>query len=301
MDMALFNDATEVVWKVADHLHDRGLAGVPPRRRFVHDADEAHRLCLEGTAPVLGMSLDDVLDCVLSDHPNAADVAAFAGVHRGFLSLMADPAIDSVAELRGKKVAVDTYSGYASALFDILKSAGLDHRHDVMVTLAGATNLRFEKLIEGRFSATLLGSPFDILAEAQGFKRLVRVLDLLKAYQGVVFAARRSWLDRHAEEARALLACFHLALGWAMDRDNRPAVRALLGKALSIGVEDGCLDAIVDRLFGAGTEFQPNGVIAGGAMDQVLRLFATYRTRDLAGFDKARLIDVRFGVAAPRT
>ena len=295
MKLALFNDATEIVWKVADRLHEQGLIEAPPHRQFVHDADEAHRYCLEGVVPIVGMSLDDVVDCVLSGHPAAANVTAFSGVHRGFLSLMGAAPTSEIADLRGKTIAVDTYSGYASALFEVLKRGGLDYRHDVAVMLAGATDLRFRKLVDGEFSATLLGAPFDILAEEKGFKRLARILDVLGAYQGIVFAAQRSWLDDHPDEARTFLSVFRTALAWAMDQNNRPALQVLLSKALSMAEGDKNLDLVADRLFGADTDFEPKGVIAAADVDQVLKLFAMYRPSDLAGLDKARLIDGRFG------
>jgi ABC-type nitrate/sulfonate/bicarbonate transport system substrate-binding protein len=294
IEIALFNDATEIVWRLADHLAAVGVGSPPPRRRFVRDADEAHRLSLDGTVPVVGMSLDDVVDCALSDHPNSGEITAFFGVHRGFLSVMAQPDITALAALRGRSIAVDTYSGYASALFQMLADVGIDYRHDLTVDLAGATNLRFEKLLRGEFGATLLGTPFDLLAAAQGFQALATVLDALGGYQAVVFAAHRSWLDRHDATARALTSTFGTTLAWARTAGNRQALRPLLRAGLPEGTPDPILERIADRLFGPASEFCPDGAIARRDAAVVLALFAKYRGVDLAGFDLGRVIDQRY-------
>lgn len=176
-EVALFRDATEALFSLADRRRasDPSAPWVP-RRRFVVDADEAHRIAFEGPSPIVGMSLDDLLECSRSGHPNAGELAAFLGVHRGFLHLMASPGIGSIAALRGRRVAVDTDTGYASALFEMLRRTGLERRRDFEVVYAGATNLRYEKLLRGEFDATLLGAPFIRLAMRQGYPSLGTVI-----------------------------------------------------------------------------------------------------------------------------
>lgn len=107
---------------------------------------------------------------------------------------MARPEIKSVADLKGKRIAVDTDTGYASALFEILRRNGLERGRDFEVVYAGATNLRYDKLLRSEFDATLLGAPFTRLAMRQGYNSLGTVIDALGGYQAVVLAARRPWL-----------------------------------------------------------------------------------------------------------
>jgi len=291
--LALFQDATEIVWRVADYLSAHGLGPLPPERYFVRDAEEVHRLALEGTVPVVGMSLDDVLDCARSGHRNASQITAFYGVHRGFLSLLAQPEVADVAALKGRTVGVDTLSGYASALFEMLARQAIDYKTDLTVTLAGATNLRYDKLMRREFEGTLLGAPYDLLAAAQGCRSLAHVLQELGGYQGVVFAAHRGWLDSHMAEAQNLVGTFSNALAWAQAPAHRRAVAQVVQEGLPAAPSLEVLGAIVERLFGGDSDFNPGGSIARRDAEVVRDLFSTYREVDLSDLDLSSVIDTR--------
>src|SRR5579871_966224 len=115
---------------------------------------------------------------------------AFLGSDDSFLSLVAIPDISSVSELRGRPVSVDAATtGYAFVLFDLLAEAGLES-HEYTVVKVGGMAQRFGDLCRKGHAATMLSSPYDILAEQQGLRVLARVE---KPYQGNVAAARRDW------------------------------------------------------------------------------------------------------------
>jgi ABC-type nitrate/sulfonate/bicarbonate transport system substrate-binding protein len=289
--IAQFKDATEFVWLVSDYLFSLGLGPAPPQRQFVGDADEAHRLALSGAVPVVGMSFDDVLTCSLADHENAGQVTSFYGVHRGFLSLCAETGL---TDLRGKTIAVDTYTGYASALFEMLARRGLDFERDVHVVLAGATNLRYEKLLARDFSATLLGSPFDLLAAEQGFRSLAGVLDCLGGYQAVVLSAHRSWLEANGTAATSLTRAFENARGWAARPENRSTLLSVLAQGLPTATNESTVAAVADRLFGTNSEFCPRGSLSSRDLAEVVRLYAKYRKADLGSFEAAQLVHPGF-------
>lgn len=254
-ETALFRDATELLFALAEgrRTGERTAPPVPPRH-FVRDADEAHRIALEGPAPIVGMSLDDLLDCARMDHPAAGDLAAFFAVHRGFLTLMAPPGIARLTDLRGRRVAVDTDTGYASALFAILRREGLERGRDYEVVYAGATNLRFQKLVDGAFDATLLGAPFTRLAEARGFVPLRSVIDAMGGYQAIVLCARRPWLAGHGAAARAVADSLSQTLAWARSPENRARRDALMGELLP-GCPATVRTAILEDLFGRKSQF----------------------------------------------
>lgn len=254
-EVALFRDATELLFALAEGRRAGETAAPPaPPRHFVKDADEAHRIALEGPAPIVGMSLDDLLDCALMDHPAAGELAAFFAVHRGFLTLMAAPGIARVTDLRGRRVAVDTDTGYASALFEILRREGLERGRDYDVVHAGATNLRFQKLVDGAFDATLLGAPFTRLAEARGFVPLRSVIDAMGGYQAIVLCARRPWLAGHGAEARAVGESLSQTLDWARRPENRARRDALMGDLLP-GCSASVRAGILEDLFGPQSQF----------------------------------------------
>ncbi len=288
--MALFRDATEVLFAVAERR--RALdpkAPWIPRRYFVKDADEAHRIAFEGPNPIVGMSLDDLIECSRSSHPNAGQLVAFAGVHRGFLHLMAAPAIKSIADLKGKRIAVDTDTGYASALFEILRRKGLERGRDFEVVYAGATNLRYEKLLRGEFDATLLGAPFTRLAMRQDYRSLGTVIDALGGYQAIVLVARRPWLAENEERACAVAACLSETFKWASLPENRERVEAYMGEILG-GLDAPAAREVVQDLFGSKSEFLSDGRMRDTDAQVVINLFNASRGTALTEETVARLM-----------
>ncbi|MEW6258062.1 MAG: hypothetical protein AB1592_19075 [Pseudomonadota bacterium] len=248
--VALFRDATETLFALAEGRRaNEPDAPLVPQRHFVRDADEAHRIALEGPDPIVGMSLDDLLVCRRMSHPAASELVAFCAVHRGFLRLMSAPGLTRIADLRGRRIAVDTDTGYAAALFEILRREGLARGRDYEVVYAGATNVRFQKLVAGGFDATLLGTPFSRLAQARGFNALGRVVDALGGYQAIVLCGRRSWLDAHMAQADAVALCLTQTLAWARAAAHQGCRDALLRETLP-GCPAPVLQAIADDLFG---------------------------------------------------
>lgn len=302
--VALFRDATEILFSLAEQRHaDDPSAPEAPRRRFVKDADEAHVIAFEGPEPLVAMSLDDVLDCRRASHPGASDLVILSGIHRGFLSLAARPGIGAPAALKGRRVAVDTDTGYASALFQILRNAGLERDRDYEVVYAGATNLRFEKLLAGDFDATLLGAPYTDLAQQAGFGMIGKVADALGGYQAIVLAARRPWLNRNEEAARRTVETVMETLAFARSPSNRPR-RAHMVQASLPGLDGQTADAVADGLFGPRSDFLMDGRMRDADIQVVIDLFNRSRGARLALADVHQLMDTRLlppAEAAPIT
>lgn len=272
-DVALFRDATEVLFALAEARHRRHPAACPaPSRHFVKDADEAHRIALGGPQPIVGMSLDDLLDCATAGDPHSAELVALCGVHRGFLELMARPGVREIADLKGSRIAIDTETGYARGLLHVLRQHGLERDRDFEIVYAGATNLRYEKLIAGGFDATLLGAPFTSLAAQDGYRSLGRLADALGGYQAIVLVAHRPWLAGNAAAAQAVRACICQTLAWACDAAHRPEVLDILAALLPAGHE-ACVEAVADDMFGAHTDFLRDGVMQQADVDAVVALF----------------------------
>jgi ABC-type amino acid transport substrate-binding protein len=298
-EVAMFRDATEVLFAVAERrrVSDPGAPWVP-RRHFVKDADEAHRIAFEGPNPIVGMSLDDLIECSRTSHPNAGQLVAFSGVHRGFLHLMATPEIKSVADLKGKRIAVDTDTGYASALFEILRRNGLKRGRDSEVVYAGATNLRYEKLLRGEFDATLLGAPFTRLAMRQGYNSLGTVIDALGGYQAVVLVASRAWLAQNKEMASAVASCLIETFKWASLPENHEKVEVYVGEILG-GLGGPAAKQVTQDLFGPASEFLPNGRMRDGDTAVVIDLFNASRGATITQDTVSKLTDVGAKMGQP--
>ncbi|WP_161600595.1 ABC transporter substrate-binding protein [Mycolicibacterium hodleri] len=296
VSVALFFDSTETAYRVADHLYATEPTSYPqpPTRVFVTNADDAHERLLSGANPIVGMSLDDVISLVDGDDPRAEDLVVIAGVHTGFLQLVTDPEIVETSMLRSHKVAVDTDTGYASALFAILKSAGLQRDADYSVVYAGATNARYEKLLNGDFQATLLGAPFTDLALMKGYRSQGSIREQLGAYQGVVLTAKRSWLAGHAEEADTAVTSLLRAEHWAMDPANRDEVLDVVAHAVPGLADREDVKAVSDTLFGPTSEYQPDGHLSPEGIAVVVDLYNTSRGRARTAASVTDLIDYSY-------
>jgi len=156
------------------------------------------------------------------------DLVAFMGLENGFLNLVAIPEVKSVGELRGKDLGVDALTtGFAFVLREMVEKAGLKDS-DVKYVGAGGTPLRYAALLERKFAATLLASPFDLQAEAKGFTRLGNATDLLGAYQGRAAFSMRGWLKDNEAAAIGFMRAMRDATDWIYDARNREICEAML-------------------------------------------------------------------------
>ncbi len=94
--------------------------------------------------------------------------------------LMVNPKIARVADLKGKKIAI---SSFGSAT-DILARLTVEHfklspQKDLQLIAAGSGSGRLAQLESGLVDAALVSPPSDQVAEARGFKSLVRTRDIL--------------------------------------------------------------------------------------------------------------------------
>ena len=159
--------------------------------------------------------------------PESPDLFAFLGGDGGFLSVMASPAVKSFADLKGKTLSVDAMTnGFAFVLRELVARNGLAET-DVTFVRAGGTSNRYRELLAGKQDATLLRTPFELLAGQRGFNKLATA-ESLGAYEGTVGAARRSWAKANETSLIGFLRGYKAGVDWLYDRSNRDVVEALL-------------------------------------------------------------------------
>ena len=92
------------------------------------------------------------------------------------LGLLVRKGINSVSELRGKKLSISSFGGaiYGAAVH-LLRSHELRPKEDVVILAGGSNAARAAALKQGAVDAALLSSPDDIRAAAEGFRILLDV------------------------------------------------------------------------------------------------------------------------------
>lgn len=155
------------------------------------------------------------------------DLVAVMGVDNGFLSVVAQASITTMAALRQRKLAVDSLNtGFAFVLRELLQKNGIAES-EVSLVRGGATELRYQGLLAGLHDATLLRTPFDILAAERGF-RVLATADALGPYLGTSGMVRRSWARSHEAALVGFLRAYLDAMRWLRDPANRGVAEALL-------------------------------------------------------------------------
>lgn len=158
------------------------------------------------------------------------DIFAFMGGDNGFLRLVAVPDVKTISDLKGKQISVDALTtGYAFVLRKLLENGGLKPG-DIEFVSAGGVVERYRALMEKKHSATLLISPFEVNAEAEGFNRLANADEALGRYQGLVGATRRSWAKENEKELTGYIRAYTTALDWLYDPANKAEAIAILRK-----------------------------------------------------------------------
>lgn len=88
--------------------------------------------------------------------------------------LTVKPGINSLKELKGKRIAIGNYGSSSDvALRAILEEEGVDPEKEVQRFQMGGTSSRFAALIAGSVDATILSVPYNFLAEKKGFRNLL--------------------------------------------------------------------------------------------------------------------------------
>lgn len=190
------------------------------------------------------------------------DVRIVAGVDRGLgLALFARPEVTGPDALAGQPVGVDVASsGFSFALFELLDRAGLRRDVDYTVVELGATPRRLTALRSGGCAATMLNADSGLRAGAEGMRRLVRVVDVVRPYLGTVLAVAgpptgevRRLAGALQETARRLLSAR------PADRDAEATVTGVAGALTGLPTE---LAAAYGRLLRDSDE----GLIADGGV-----------------------------------
>jgi ABC-type nitrate/sulfonate/bicarbonate transport system substrate-binding protein len=155
------------------------------------------------------------------------DMFAFLGGDNGLLSVVSAPSIKTAADLKGRSLSVDAMTtGFAFVLRDFVNRKGLADS-DVNFVRAGGTAQRYNALIEGKNDATLLRTPFDLIAREKGFNILAAGKEL-GDFQGTVGVATRRWAGKNEDVLVRFIQAYRSGLDWIFDEHNRAVAQALL-------------------------------------------------------------------------
>jgi ABC-type nitrate/sulfonate/bicarbonate transport system substrate-binding protein len=164
-------------------------------------------------------------------------VAVIGGIANPIYSLIAKPAIGTMADLKGKLVAVsappDTITLSTRML---LAKAGLGDGAYRTKRIIGSSQ-RGQCLASGECDAVPLGQPDDLVFMRKGFRRLGDSLEVLPVLQFNVLAARRGWAAAHKDLMTGLARAFGATFRFLRDPANRDEAATLIAEATGTSPE----------------------------------------------------------------
>jgi len=171
------------------------------------------------------------------------ELAAFLGCASEPRPLIALPEISGLADLRGRRIAVDALNtGFSFLLRQVLEDTGLAMA-DYELVPVGAPPARWQSMQAGDCDAALLSKAVAAVAIAAGCRELRADPDPWACYQGGVFAARKSWMAEHTNEMAGFIRAILSATDWVLDRTNRTRLPELLRGHLPHMTDDAACDA----------------------------------------------------------
>jgi ABC-type nitrate/sulfonate/bicarbonate transport system substrate-binding protein len=221
--------------------------------------------------------------------PDNPDMFAFMGSDNAFLSVMGGKGVQRFADLKGKKISVDALTtGFAFVLRELLAKNGIAES-DVSFERAGGVVERFQELMKGTHAATVVLTPFDLLAQAKGHVQLARAYEQLGAYLGVVGAARRSWARQNEEALAGFIRAYQAGVKFLYE--NREIAEALLVANMR-AMTPALARQSLDVLLGDKTGFYRDVRLDAQGAQTVLALRSKYGGRPLG--DPAKYIDASY-------
>jgi len=167
-----------------------------------------------------------------------ADAVIVTGGDNGFNTIFVQPEIGSLAEIRGKTIAVDApNTAYALLLYKVLKDAGLG-RGDYQVRPVGGSPERLAALRQDKnLAAAVLFPPFSFQAQEAGLKDMGPAARVVGAYQAEGAFVMRDWAKANGEVLVRYIAALIEGRRWALDPANRSEATGLLAERLRLSPE----------------------------------------------------------------
>jgi ABC-type nitrate/sulfonate/bicarbonate transport system substrate-binding protein len=211
--------------------------------KMAPNSDELRNGLVEGRYQIVHGGIDNAVAVV---EVAKADAAVVIGGDNGMNSFMVQPAINAVADIKGKKVAVDAPgTSYAFLLYEILRRNGLE-KGDYDVVPVGATARRAEVVPKDKtLVATMLNPPFSFNAVRAGMKSMGEAVAITGPYQATAGFVMRAWARDNADTLTKYLGAYLEGVRWSLDPANKAAAIRLYvdGLKLSEDVAAQCYDA----------------------------------------------------------
>lgn len=197
--VSIFTNAGTVPLEIAQRHGFFAEAGLAVEVSGTTSSVEQMTGVIDGRYAIAATAIDNVIaynagqGAAPTERP--ARLRVFMGSATYRLPFVVAPDVQSFADLRGSRIAVDALStGFAFLLRDMLATGGLGPE-DYELVPTGAPNERWDAVRRGAARGALLNAHLEAIAHAQGFATLTSDPDPWDGYQGNVFCAQPGFLE----------------------------------------------------------------------------------------------------------
>lgn len=209
------------------------------------NSDEQRAGLADGSFEIAHAAVDNAVAMIES----GKDALIVSGGDAGMNDFMVRAEIHTMADLRGKLLAVDApNTAYALAAKKILKLNGLLENRDYSVKLAGGTGPRSAAMVaDPQLAAGMVNPPFSFSVREKGLKSLGTQFDLLGPYQATGAFVMRQWAKANAGALEGYLAAYIEGQRHVMNPANRGEMIALLTSSFKLSPQaaEGTYEALV--------------------------------------------------------
>jgi ABC-type nitrate/sulfonate/bicarbonate transport system substrate-binding protein len=228
----IFNTSSNLPLLAAQEAGCFARRGLALEIQHTPNSDAQRTGLAEGRFDIAHAAVDNAVAMVEAGQ----DVLIVLGGDAGMNEFMVRPEIGSIADLRGKVLAVDApNTAYALVARKILKNYGLLEGRDYTVRLAGGTGPRAAAMVaDPQLAAAMINPPFSFTVRQQGLKSLGNQYELLGPYQATGAFVLRDWARAHAELLQDYLAAYIEGQRLVMDPAHRTQMIDLLMRSFKL-------------------------------------------------------------------
>jgi ABC-type nitrate/sulfonate/bicarbonate transport system substrate-binding protein len=167
------------------------------------------------------------------------DLVVFMTISRPIFDFIVQPEIRTIADLRGKTIALDRpTTGYWLLFQKAFARHGLpSDAYKILPNLGGA-EARYRAVKENRAQGTFLNPPLSLNAIAQGFPRLTNLSEHFPDLPGSSGGVRRNWAKENEATLIRYLRGYAASSDWLLDAKNRDEAEKIFARKLKLDAKD---------------------------------------------------------------
>jgi ABC-type nitrate/sulfonate/bicarbonate transport system substrate-binding protein len=206
--------------------------GLPVDMKIAPNSDELRNGLAEGRYQIVHAGVDNAIAMA---EVAKKDIAIVLGGDTGLNHLIVQADINSIADLRGKTVIVDSpNTAFAFQLYKMLEQHGLK-KGDYEVKVTGASFVRRDAMLKEKdYKAAILNPPFTVQLQKAGLRDMGSAVKALGPYQATTAFVMRPWAQANADTLVKYIASALEGLRYATDPANKDEAVKVLAEAMKL-------------------------------------------------------------------